>query len=116
MKFCLPADLSGVALAKTEVFTKADLLVGFMVVSFLWVVFVKLCLTHELPDRLDTAGGPSQQLIPNTPATAVLVEVALFYQRSEVLLQGVATRAGQPDEVAHRDPAVLACELDDLQR
>ena len=40
MKFCLPADLSGVALAKTEVFTKAGLLVGFMVVSFRWVVFV----------------------------------------------------------------------------
>jgi hypothetical protein len=38
MKFCLPADLSGVALAKTEVFTKAGLLVGFMVVSFRWSI------------------------------------------------------------------------------
>jgi hypothetical protein len=37
--------------------------------------------------------------------------MAPFGQRSEVLLQGVAARARQPDEVAHRDPAVLACEL-----
>jgi len=90
-------------------------LVGFHGCVFSMGCVRQLCLTHEIPDRLDTAGGPSQQLIPNTPATAVLVEVALFYQRSEVLLQGVATRARQPDEVAHRDPAVFAGELDDLQ-
>ena len=57
----------------------------------------------------------SQQLVPNTPASAVLVEVALFDQRSEVLLQGVAIRTSQPDDIAHRDPAVLTCKLDDLK-
>jgi len=35
-----PPPAAGGAWAKTEVFTKAGLLVGFMVVSFLWVVFV----------------------------------------------------------------------------
>lgn len=45
----------------------------------------------------------------------MLVEVALFDQRSEVLLQGVAIRTSQPDDAAHRDPAVLTCKLDDLQ-
>ena len=47
MKFCLPADLSGVALAKTEVFTKAGLLVGFMVVFFRWSIGWSFQFRHK---------------------------------------------------------------------
>ena len=46
----------------------------------------------------------------------MLVEVTPFDQRAEVLLQGIATCASQPDDVSHRDSAVLSGELDDLQR
>lgn len=55
----------------------------------------------------------SHQLVPNSTATALLLEVALLGQHPEVLFQRVATRAGQPDDVAHRDLALFARELDD---
>jgi len=59
-------------------------------------------------------GRASHQLVPNPTATALLLEVALLGQHPEVLFQRVATRAGQPNNIAHRGPAVLARELDDL--
>lgn len=64
---------------------------------------------------LSSGGEALPQLVPHTSATAALVELTLFDQRSEVLLQRIAACGRQPDGVAHRDAAMFACELDDLQ-
>lgn len=54
------------------------------------------------------------QLVPDAPASAVLSQVALLYQRSEMLLERVAIAVGQSDRVAHGDASMLARKLDDL--
>lgn len=54
-------------------------------------------MTGKIAGNIVVSGGPSLQFVPDTPTTALLLEGALFGQRPEVLLQGVATRAGQPD-------------------
>ena len=71
---------------------------------------------HVAPEVQTDAPGRSPEFVPDTAPAAVLLEVALFDQRPEVLLQGVATCASQPDDVSHCDPAVPTGELDDLQR
>ena len=57
----------------------------------------------------------SEQFVPDTSATPLLLEVILLNERSEVLFESVATRTRQSDHVAHCDPAVFASEFDNLQ-
>lgn len=45
----------------------------------------------------------------------MLIQGAALDQRPEVLLQRIATGARQLDDFAHRDTAMLAGELDNLQ-
>jgi len=59
------------------------------------------------------AGSP--QVVPDPTTTAVLIQGAAFNQCPEVLLQRIATGARQLDDFAHRDTAMLAGELDNLQ-
>jgi hypothetical protein len=44
------------------------------------------------------------------------LQMSAINQVPEVLLQCVATRAGQPDGVGHRDPTVFTREPRDLKR
>jgi hypothetical protein len=55
------------------------------------------------------------KFVPDAAAAAVLVQVAAFDQRAEVLLERVAAGAGQPDGLADGDATMLAGEFDDLQ-
>jgi TPR repeat protein len=57
----------------------------------------------------------SPQVVPDAAAAAVLVQVAAFDQRAEVLLERVAAGAGQPDGLADGNATMLAGEFDDLQ-
>jgi alpha-D-ribose 1-methylphosphonate 5-triphosphate synthase subunit PhnH len=55
------------------------------------------------------------QFVPDAATAAVLCQVTTLNQGSQVLLQGVAIASRQPDRIAHRDPAMLSREFDDLQ-
>src|SRR3972149_4052574 len=62
------------------------------------------------------AGVKSAQFVPDPASATVLVEVSAFDQRTEVLLERVAARAGQFDGLADGDATMLAGKFDDLQR
>ena len=57
----------------------------------------------------------SEQFVPDSSATPLLLEVILFDQRTKMLFEGIATRSRQSDTIAHCDPAMLASEFDNLQ-
>lgn len=66
-------------------------------------------------DTVSPAPAGSPQVVPDPATTAVLVQGAAFNQCAEMLLQRIATGARQLDDLAHRDTAMLAGELDNLQ-
>ena len=59
------------------------------------------------------AGSP--QVVPDPATTAVLIQGATLDQGTEVQLQRIATGTRQLDDLAHRDTAMLAGELNNLQ-
>lgn len=55
------------------------------------------------------------QFVPDSTSTAVLCQIALFNQVSEVHFQGVATDASQLDSIAYRYASMFTDKFDDMQ-
>ncbi len=60
--------------------------------------------------------GVSGKAIPCSPASAVQGQMTLLGQRLQVVLDRVAAGAADPHGLGHRDPAVLARQLEDQHR
>ena len=54
------------------------------------------------------------QVVPNSSATALLVQRTAFDQSTEMLLQRIAAGAGQLDRFTNRDTTMFSGKLDDL--
>ena len=52
--------------------------------------------------------SPSLKFVPNPAPTALLVQVAVLNQITEVLLQRISAHTRQSDRVANRDAPMLA--------
>ena len=61
-----------------------------------------------------TTYAPLLKFIPNTAPSALLIQMTMFNESAEMLLQRVATNASQFDGLPNRHAAVLANKFNDL--
>ena len=77
-----------------------------------WFVVLK---TPPRKSDFSQPSSPSLEFVPDTTATALLVQVAILHQVAKVLLQRISAHTRQFDRIANCDASMLPGKFDDLQ-